>query len=455
VSDGGIFARVQPRAPGGKWVSLNGDIQEMEYLTAHYDNRGDRFVAGAQDNCAQVFPTSASGDAVAVGFVEGDGTVTLVDNVHNPARLYGTTQFMGVGTIDRDPHMQARRHAKAAVGDDDDDCGGLCFAQGDAFIGVPLAMYFPEPASFPYFVQPYTLNVQDPAKVVFWANGTNASHPSAFYQFDIPADVKDTDDIKAPTVVMRSPPGAQILNFVSGGMTAGVADPTVLIGMSETTLYVRTAASGDTLMAHPLPATFASPVTLAYMSHTGARILGPLSHGRTTSLAVASSDSSVIAVTGWPSISTNAGLELVFASHDAGKTWTDVTGGLFEATGVHGKTRAGGLLWVDLAENNARALLVSTTNGVMVNFVGTGVNQTVEAGGWIRFGACSDFPIVLNSAVSYEHYSDTLVAATMGRGVYRLKNAKSALLAARQLLLPNSPEPVPERSSAEYFPPQK
>ena len=31
VSDGGIFARLGPRQPGGKWVSLNGDIKTMEY----------------------------------------------------------------------------------------------------------------------------------------------------------------------------------------------------------------------------------------------------------------------------------------------------------------------------------------------------------------------------------------------------------------------------------------
>ena len=37
---------------------------------------------------------------------------------------------------------------------------------------------------------------------------------------------------------------------------------------------------------------------------------------------------------------------------------------------------------------------------------------------WSRFGTCSDFPIVLTAGLSYEHYSDTLVAATFGRGVY-------------------------------------
>ena len=167
VSDGGIFARVQPRSGGGnaEWVSLNGDIQEMEYLSAHYDNREDRFVAGAQDNAAQVFPRNAKPTDVATGFVDGDGTVTLVDNVHNPARLYGTTQFLGVGSIDIDPsrrrqRRRRRRRGDDGDGDDDEDCGGLCFAQADnktgvdKYIGVPLDTNFPDPASFPYFVQP-------------------------------------------------------------------------------------------------------------------------------------------------------------------------------------------------------------------------------------------------------------------------------------------------------------
>ena len=133
VSDGGAFAREQPRQSGGRWVSLNGDIAQMEYLSAHYNPRQDSFVAGAQDNAAQVFARNQR----ATGFVEGDGTVTMIDNVHNPSRMYGTTQFLGVGTIDIDPENSLGQE------DDDDDCGGLCFNQGDDFIGVPLKSTFP------------------------------------------------------------------------------------------------------------------------------------------------------------------------------------------------------------------------------------------------------------------------------------------------------------------------
>jgi hypothetical protein len=166
-------------------------------------------------------------------------------------------------------------------------------------------------------------------------------------------------------------------------------------------------------------------------------------------MAVLSSDSNTIAVTGWPSIMNNEGVEEVFVSTDGGVTWKNMTSGLKEATGVVGKVRAGGLLLVDLVANNDTALLVSTSNGVMVTYMSSG------AGAWNRFGGCTEFPIVLNAAISYEHYSDTLVAATFGRGVYRLHNAKAALLHVRQCVDATAPVAVPEETSAKFFPPQQ
>ena len=162
------FARELPRKQGGRWVSLNGDYASLELLSAHYDPRTGRFVAGAQDNCAIVTNEHAKPSDGGIGFVEGDGTVTLVDNVANPARLFGTTQFLGVGTIDIDPSTQDDHDGIQQEGhsgeNDEDGCGGLCYAQGDDFINVAIDKYFPEPSSFPFFVQPYALNSQDPQK---------------------------------------------------------------------------------------------------------------------------------------------------------------------------------------------------------------------------------------------------------------------------------------------------
>lgn len=60
----------------------------------------------------------------------------------------------------------------------------------------------------------------------------------------------------------------------------------------------------------------------------------------------------------------------------------------------------------------------------------------------------------LLAGLSYEHYSDTLVAATMGRGVYALRPAKEALLSARKVAVQSAPAAVPEQSSAQFFPTQ-
>ena len=63
-------------------------------------------------------------------------------------------------------------------------------------------------------------------------------------------------------------------------------------------------------------------VVLPYVPETGARILGPLTHAKTVSLAVSSSNSNLIAVTGWPSVATNLGTEQVKGrSMAGGKCW--------------------------------------------------------------------------------------------------------------------------------------
>ena len=318
---------------------------------------------------------------------------------------------------------------------------------------MPLARYFPEPAAFPFFVQPMALNAQDPARLVFWANGT-ASHRGGFYAFHIGANVTKSEQIRAPGLELATPAHASVLAFVSGGTTAGKADPGLLVGISNTHLYARSARTGGRLVERRLPATFAMPVTLGYnASDKGSRILGPLTHASTVSLAVAASDSDVIAVTGWASVSENSGPEHIFLSTDGGITWHNLTANLREASGVVGRVRPGGLLIVDLLENKARAVLVGTSNGVLVTYVHLDGPAAATPSGWSRFGESDEFPLVLTKGLSYEHYSDTLVAATFGRGVYTIHGAKARLLDHRASVQPGFAR-VPESSSAHFFPPQ-
>lgn len=334
-------------------------------------------------------------------------------------------------------------------------------------------------------------------------NGTNESMPSAFYQFTIADEVTESSQIGAPTLLFTTPVDAFFLDFVAGGFTQGQADPDVLIGMSNTNIYIKNAKTQGDMHTYPLPVQFAMPVTLGYnTTDGGSRILGPVSHGRTTSLAVSPSDSSIIAVTGWQSVMNNEGAEQVFLSNPVSVGWAplDVTGNLREVSGVVGKVRPGGLLFIDMIQNKDHALLVSTANGVFVSFVAkTGARASFAAlhtcplsiylsislypllspylssrhslfvcpsfppprrpipfspGKWTRLGTCADFPIVLTASLSYEHYSDTLVAATFGRGIYALKNVKQALVAARVRATGLASVPETE-SSAKFFPPQK
>lgn len=483
VSDGGVFARLRPHEVGGRWISMNGNYAGLELVSAKYDPRDDRYVAGAQDNCAIVTRPGASPLDAGLGFVEGDGTLTMVDSQANPSRMFGTTQFLGVGTIDDDPKVDSNQLS----GDDEDEenCGGFCFVQGERYVQIPLETYFSSPACFPFFVHPYTLNRQDPTLLHIWANCTseklndNASdgNGGAFYEFLIPYSVKESDDIAPPTKVIDTPPGAMILDFVSGGMIDGKPDPDLILGVSNTHLYVRSANSkfsgrGDnqdkSLVARPLPVSFAMPVTLDYdwssssppsSTTPGSRILGPLTHHRTVFMSVASSNAEVIAITGWQDINSNMGEESIFATSDGGMTWQNVTGNLREASGVCGKVRPSGLLVMDLHDLGSelevdngddgsrnyndndrsrggdlpqtpkRVLLVGTSNGIFLTELNEEKGQaqsTIPI--WRRLGTCEEFPIVLVSDIDYEPASDRLVAATYGRGIYVLKNFRQQLM---------------------------
>jgi hypothetical protein len=431
ATDGGVFARVKPRSHGGFWLSLNGNYSALELISAHYDPRDDRYVVGAQDNCAIVTKKGGSPSDVGIGFVMGDGTVTMVDSDAVPSRLFGTTQFLGVGTIENDPQQDSTLADE--TDDDDEGCGGLCFAQGDKFIQVPLERYFPEPSSFPFFVHPYTLNRQDPTKLLFWVNGTE----SGIYQFDINYSVEDKDDIGPPSKIVSTPKGQMILDFISGGVINGKDNPNLIVAVSNTHLFFRSGGNHDhdldiELSARPLPVSYALPVTLQYDSSAGkgSRILGPLTHARTVFMAAARRDSRTIAITGWTTIENNEGDESIFLTTDGGMHWQNITGNLREASGVSGKVRPSGLLLLHLPPSNASetqqralAVLVGTSNGIYVTFPAFGMKPKDDDVTWSRFGTCEEFPIVLVADVDHEPITDRLVASTYGRGIFALRNA--------------------------------
>jgi hypothetical protein len=95
---------------------------------------------------------------------------------------------------------------------------------------------------------------------------------------------------------------------------------------------------------------------------------------------------------------------------------------LLSVVATIGKVRPSGLLFVDVVGSNRTALLVGTTRGVYLTWV-----SDTSVGTWVRLGDCSTFPLVMVMGLSYEASDDTLVVATMGRGVYLLRNALQAI----------------------------
>ena len=440
VSDGGVWRRTLPAQRGaGQWLSANGDIGAMEILSASWDAALERWIGGAQDNDVQLAPPGTDWNTTASGIVMGDGTLTAVDNTVAPARLFGTRQFLGQRDIDGISKITKTKTTKDVVvvrtGGADGAAGGGADAPGFMFaagsnpprvVGIPIEAHFPDAEAFPYFVMPWTLNSQSPGDLVVWVNGTRGV-ASAFYQYAIPHHANVTSaEIPPPTKLVESGFGGTVLDFVAGGFTAGKSDPSVLVAMNNTHLYHRSAAAA-TMTVRKLPSPFAAPVILTYDAE-GNVVLGPLSHGQTVHLAVSPADSSTVVVTGWPSTKTNdpsrAGAESIWLSTDSGMSWVDVIGNLVTATSTISMARPSGLLLLPLSDSTA--LLVGTVSGVFVSWL-----DAPRRGKWSRLGTCADLPLVLTMGLSYEHFSDTILAATMGRGVYRLPNASSALLQSR------------------------
>ena len=161
---------------------------------------------------------------------------------------------------------------------------------------------------------------------------------------------------------------------------------------------------------------------MRYDPRTHQPIIGPVSHGKTISLAVLLEDSDTIAITGRPSVLDNEGDESIWVTKNGGKTWTNATGNILEATQTVGKARPSALSLIAV-DHHRVALLAGTVSGVYVSWV----HEAAAIGHWSRLGTCSDLPLVLTLGLSYEPHSDTLVAATFGRGVYVMHNASVSI----------------------------
>ena len=452
----------------------------MELVSAHWDPNGRRWVGGAQDNSVMFTTPNASATDEAIGFIDGDGTSTAVDSTVSPSRLWGAVENMGNWpSDDPGPGLLSKQQPDLSLhpsdhhrGDDDSNCTGFGFFWHTDFVCVPLLKWFGG-EQFPQFDNPWTLHAADPTQVFMFAGaaadggGKSVTHGvSGIYRMHVAHTIETpdhADHIPAPTLEVATD---DVYVIIAGGQTAGKADPSVLVAMNDTSLLHRSATSGGKVVVRPLPTHFARPVVTAWLPHApphGQYTLGPMSHARTVSLSVSPSDSALVAVSGWCSVMTNDCQEDVWVSADAGRHYTNVTGDLRRATRTIGQWRPSALLLVPLTSNiytepnpgtgttahstahnttahNTAAhstaahsttahstavttLLVGTVHGVFVSFVTTSEGAVLSFSAWARLGSCDMMPLTLVAGLSYEPTDDTIVAATMGRGVYVVHNA--------------------------------
>ena len=401
----------------------------MELLFADWDSRLSRYISGAQDNLVQITPPKGAPDHLtAAAFLGCDGTRTGVDNVHCPARMFGSCQFL--------------------------DSLSMFYATNASDAKSPLLTtvalnvtesIFTNPYNFPFFVPAWSLNAQDPTELVLWVNGTEAEKTkTGLYRLSLPSD---------PQELLATPPQHEllatvdglILDIKAGGRNHGKLSTKVITAINNTHIIT---LDDNILSVHPLPSKFAVPVHLHAVKH-GDWALGPLGHGSTVFVSVSPADRNHVAVTGWPE-DYNHGKEGVWYSTNAGTTWRNIMGDLTNASGTIARVRPNGVLIMEFEEYNFDCVLVGTVNGVFVTFT-----DNASIGKWTRLGSLRDFPRVLNYGLSYEPYSDTLVAATYGRGVYALHRARELLYRHHhQRLGTHSAHDAQLLPSSRFFPKQ-
>ena len=104
-----------------------------------------------------------------------------------------------------------------------------------------------------------------------------------------------------------------------------------------------------------------------------------------------------------------------------------MTANLAAATATVGKVRPSALVLVPTGNGRETALVVGAANGAYAAVVQAADGSPRDGVAWKRLGPCSALPLVMVAGLSYDGESDTIAAATMGRGVYLMKEASKAL----------------------------
>jgi photosystem II stability/assembly factor-like uncharacterized protein len=354
VDDGGIYKRTQPRSNQGDWFSLIGNLQVAEMHDVAYDRNTRTLFAGVQDDdvTAQNKPGSLDWSPL----LYGDGGDMNVDDTSTPGIS------MRLSSVNR------LRNFNRSFWDSDNNFLDVEFVPATVLDGGdPLVNQF---------YTPVRMSGGDPKRIVI--GGANGVYESF--------DVGDTLKEIGPGIRINSLGYEGVAYGVPGNPNAlyvgGSDDPHVFPGHK---LWVRTAAP-------PAP-------LVRSVSYPGGLPIRTIAiNPRNANHAVVIDDLNV------------------YQTHDAGVTWTNITGNL--------PSFSPSVLRYAVFTNTpyGSALVVGANRGI---YIATGRSGFTT---WNRLGSLLPTAPVLD--LRYDPKSDRLTAGLLGRGAFTLDNVGAAVVLA-------------------------
>jgi photosystem II stability/assembly factor-like uncharacterized protein len=375
ANDGGVWRSDNANATGQTmgWVNLNQTLNTVQFQgVAMHPTNPNYLIGGTQDNGTNRF----TGDAAWTRVAGGDGGFALVDQ-SNPSTVWHSFQNSS-GTATTGASYGPRVSFNAGDAWSERGCRASC---------RPVAGSM-NPSDRVGFYSPMTLNTgfTQPANVIYW--GTHRIYRSAdigvtWTGLGASADGFGQDLSKGTgrvTVITAhpklnnstSPPGEIVWAGTSDGNIQLTANAGALAGAVFTNVT-----------ATPLPNRFVTDIALdaadttrAYVTYSGFSLSTPTTPGH------------------------------VFATTDMGRTWQDISG--------------------DLPDVPVTSVAIDPMqDGTLYLGTDIGVFQTTDGGAtWVRLG--NGMPRVASFMVRYHAATRSIVAATHGRGMFRLKLAAPA-----------------------------
>jgi parallel beta-helix repeat protein len=358
--DGGLY-RLRSPSQSDQWEPLDGDMQNTELMSAAYDRTNRVVIAGAQDNNAE--EQSAPGISYWIAQGGGDGGVVAVDNSDpNTTFRYLREGGCGITNIHR---ITVRQNDPTHPDDHPLTLSGLRDPADSCGSFVLNAL--PGWGSH-MLIANYGSKNGGLYESEDWGDTlTDITGPLAFQGGDFNLTTVDGTD------------------FVYGGSSGGVQDPGLIyIGVNTSQLWVRD-SFGSTF-----------------------RQLNTFQNTGVVHIAVDPAD--------WHTLYVTDGFGVyrgVYQPASGTVDWKDITSNLFEFTGS--------IRTLEVMNHSnvpgRETVLVGGLGGVFR----CGNSGSGPDGVWARVGA--NLPNTIVADLRYDSVSDTLLAATFGRGAWLLPNA--------------------------------